>query len=68
MFTQRNINLLVQILLIAGALNWGAVAFGKDVVTTIVGTGQVDRLIKIVIACAGAYHAYMVYNAYTKQA
>ncbi len=49
------VKLLVQILLIAGALNLGAVALaGTDLVRSIVGFGQPERIIKIAVGVAGA--------------
>lgn len=49
------VKLLVQILLIAGALNWGAVALvGTDLVRSVVGFGQSERIVKIAVGVAGA--------------
>ncbi len=48
------VQLLVQILLIAGALNWGSVALvGIDFVRSIVG-GQLDNYVKLAVGIAGA--------------
>lgn len=51
--------LLVSILLIAGALNWGLVAYnGMDLVTMATGGGMPDRLVKYLVAVAGLVYAY----------
>lgn len=48
------VKLLVQILLIAGALNWGSIALvGTDIVRSAVGFGKMDRLIKLAVGAAG---------------
>ena len=53
------LNLLVQILLIAGAINWGLVAYNNtDIVKMAIGGGDIKKYIKYIIAVAGIYHAY----------
>jgi len=53
------LNLLVQILLIAGAINWGLVAYnGTDVVKMATGGGDIEKYVKYIVAVAGIYHAY----------
>jgi len=53
------LNLLVQILLIAGAINWGLVAYnGTDVVKMATGGGDIEKYVKYLVAVAGIYHAY----------
>ena len=60
--------LLVQILLIAGALNWGLVAYnGTDVVDTLVGT-QSGKYVKFTVAAAGLVQIYALYAAATTAA
>jgi uncharacterized membrane protein YuzA (DUF378 family) len=55
---QNMLNLLVQILLIAGAINWGLVAYNNtDIVKMAIG-GDIEKYIKYIIAVAGIYHAY----------
>lgn len=55
---QDLLELLVKVLLIAGALNWGAVAtVGTDLVQVAVGYGQVNRFIKIAVGAAGVLAA-----------
>jgi uncharacterized membrane protein YuzA (DUF378 family) len=53
--------MIVQILLIAGAINWGLVAYnGTDVVT--IATGEdIGRYVKFAVALAGIYYAYTIY-------
>ncbi len=68
MFTQQNLTLLVQILLIAGALHIGTLAYTKrDLVQMITGGGQLEFGIKMVIAAAGLFNAYQLFNVYTRR-
>lgn len=61
---QKMVLLLVQILLIAGALNWGLVAYnGMDAVQMATGGGDIEKYVKFAVAAAGAYHAYTLYLA-----
>lgn len=56
---QKMLTLLVQILLIAGAINWGLVAYNNsDLVTMVTGGGDIEKYVKYIIAVAGIYHAY----------
>jgi uncharacterized membrane protein YuzA (DUF378 family) len=56
---QKMLTLLVQILLIAGAINWGLVAYNNtDLVTMATGGGDIEKYVKYIIAVAGVYHAY----------
>lgn len=56
------LNLLTQILLIAGALNWGLVSLGQpDLVKTVsemVSLPQLDQYVKLLVAVAGALALY----------
>jgi uncharacterized membrane protein YuzA (DUF378 family) len=65
---QQIIILVVQVLLIAGALNWGSVAFdGTDyvkVVTDFSGVADLHRYIKFVVAAAGLYSSFQLYKLY----
>ena len=57
--------LLVQILLIAGALNWGLVAYnGTDIVDTLAGK-QIGQYVKFAVAAAGLVQIYALYTAAT---
>lgn len=61
---QQLITLIVQIVLIAGALNWGSVALNyPDLVTLLVGD-QIGNYIKLVVAAAGIYAAYQLFVSY----
>lgn len=61
---QKMIILLVQVLLIAGAVNWGLVAYnGTDAVKMVTGGGDVEKYVKFAVAFAGVYHAYTLYVA-----
>lgn len=54
--------MLVQILVIAGALNWGLVAFnGTDLVQQLTGGGDIEKYVKYAVAAAGLYLAYDIY-------
>lgn len=58
------VDLVAQILLIAGALNWGFVAFnGTDLVKLLV--GGFDVYVKYIVALAGAYAIYALYTKYS---
>lgn len=60
--------LLVQILLIAGALNWGLVAYnGTDAVDTLVGT-EYGKYVKFTVSAAGLVQIYALYAAATATA
>lgn len=53
---------LVQILVIAGAINWGLVAYnGTDLVTMATGGGDIEKYAKFAVAAAGVYLAYTLY-------
>lgn len=68
MFTQANLNLLIQVVLIAAALNWGLVAYnGTDLVKLATGGGDIEKYAKFAVAAAGAYATYLLYLAVTKQ-
>lgn len=53
--------LLVQVLLIAGALNWGLVAYnGTDAVDTVVGA-EYAKYVKFAVAAAALVQIYVMY-------
>lgn len=67
MFQLEKLSHVVQILLIAGALNWGLVAFnGTDLVTMLV--GRFDIYVKFLVAAAGLYAIYEMYLKLTAPA
>lgn len=48
------VKFLVQVLVIAGAINWGLVAYnGTDIVSLVVGYGDINRILKLAIGVAG---------------
>ena len=54
--------MLVQVLVIAGALNWGLVAYnGTDLVQQLTGGGDIEKYVKFAVAAAGLYLAYTIY-------
>ena len=63
------LNLIVAIIVIVGAINWGAVAgLNMDLVKMITpGHADIERYIKIAVGLAGIYYAYLVYTWKTQQ-
>lgn len=62
------VKLIIQILLIAGALNWGSVAFmGTDFVRSIVGS-QLDRYVKLIVGIAGVMAGVALLKFKTREA
>lgn len=60
MYSQDMMSLLVQILLIAGALNWGLVAiYNLDAVNMVAGAA-LGSYIKMAVGAAGIYAVYML--------
>lgn len=68
MLDDKTIAVVVQVLLIAGAVNWGLVTYNKtDIVTMLTGGGEIEKYVKYAVAAAGAYSAYKLYVLYSKQ-
>lgn len=69
MFDQKMITLFVQILLIAGALNWGSVAtYNYDFVNQLAGAA-IGSYVKMAVAAAGIFAAYqIIMSFYSAQA
>lgn len=68
MFNQQTIALLVQLILIVAALNWGFVAYNNtDLVRLATGGGHIEKYAKFAVGAAGAYAAYHLYFAYAKK-
>jgi uncharacterized membrane protein YuzA (DUF378 family) len=61
---QFSLNMFVNILLIAAAINWGLVAYnGTDIVDKLTpGNPNIERGVKLVIGAAGLYAAYTLVN------
>jgi uncharacterized membrane protein YuzA (DUF378 family) len=59
------VKLIVQLLIIIGAINWGLIAYnGTDLVTMLastVGQPMVEKYIKYAVGIAGAYALYDFY-------
>jgi len=67
MIDAKTIAIAVQVLLIAGAINWGLVAYnGTDAVQLVTGGGQIEKIVKIAVAVAGLYSAYKLYVIYSQ--
>jgi uncharacterized membrane protein YuzA (DUF378 family) len=59
---EKTLLLVVQVLLIAGALNWGFVAYNQtDLVDKLTGGGDLATYVKYAVAAAGVYYAYTLY-------
>jgi len=56
------LTIIVQILLIAGAINWGFVALkGTDVVDMVTGgPNTISQVVKLLVGAAGIYQAYIL--------
>lgn len=61
---QKIFNLVIAIIVIIGAINWGAVAgFNMDLVRMMTpGQADVERYIKMAVGLAGIYHAFQLYS------
>jgi len=63
------INLIVAIVVIIGAINWGAVAgLNIDLVKLVTpGYPSIEMYIKIAVGLAGVYYAYLMYTWKTQK-
>jgi uncharacterized membrane protein YuzA (DUF378 family) len=60
MVDQKTITLVVQIVLILAAVNWGVVAYnGMDLVRMV--SMGFDKHVKIIVGVVGVYAAYQLY-------
>lgn len=67
MLSSQTVQLIVKILLITGAINWGLVALvGIDMVRSVVGFGLVERTIKVIVGAAGVIAAYELAKPHLK--
>lgn len=67
MIDAKTLAIAVQVLLIAGAINWGLVALNNtDAVRLVTGGGQIEKIVKLVVAAAGVYSAYRLYVVYSQ--
>jgi uncharacterized membrane protein YuzA (DUF378 family) len=68
MIDQEILHIITQVLLIAGAINWGAVAFnGSDLVRMAVGSGQAEKIVKFTVAAAGGYALWALIDKMMKK-
>jgi len=64
MFNQEMLTFVAQILLIAGALNWGAIAtYNMDFVNQLTGA-NIGNYVKMAVGAAGIYAAYVVFMSF----
>jgi uncharacterized membrane protein YuzA (DUF378 family) len=56
------LTVIVQILLVAGAINWGLVALNDmDIVDMLTGgPNKISQIVKLVVGAAGLYQAYVL--------
>ena len=65
---QKTLVLIVQIILIVGAVNWGLVAYnGTDLVKTLVGSGNAEKYVKMAVGVAGLYAAFLLFQSMNKK-
>lgn len=64
MIDQKTVALLLQIVLIVAAVNWGLVAYNGTDLVRIVASGF-DKPVKMIVGVAGVYAAYQLYTAMT---
>lgn len=68
MLTLQYFNILVQILIIVGALNWGLIALLKvDLVEKVTMENEIaEQSIKGIVGAAGLYSSYLLYLSLSK--
>jgi uncharacterized membrane protein YuzA (DUF378 family) len=65
MFSEQNITLVVQAVLILAALNWGLVAYnGMDLVKIATGGGDIEKYAKYAVAAVAIFAAYQAYSKF----
>jgi uncharacterized membrane protein YuzA (DUF378 family) len=64
------VNLIIALIVIVGAINWGMVAgLNKDLVKmATMGNGDIERYVKIAVGLAGLYYAYLIVSAKMQEA
>ena len=64
------IYLIIALIVIIGAINWGMVGgFNMDLVKMVtMGNGDIERYIKIAVGVAGLYYAYLIISTKLKEA
>jgi uncharacterized membrane protein YuzA (DUF378 family) len=66
------LQMLISLLIIVGAINWGLVAYnGTDLVTIgagVVGQPQLERIVKLTVGVAGLYALYQFGMAHMSRA
>jgi uncharacterized membrane protein YuzA (DUF378 family) len=65
---QKTLVLIIQVILIVGAVNWGLVAYnGTDLVKTLVGSGNAEKYVKMAVGLAGLYAAFLLVQSMNKK-
>lgn len=64
------VNLIIALIVIIGAINWGMVAgMNMDLVKmAAMGNGNIERYVKIAVGLAGVYYAYLIISEKLKEA
>lgn len=64
------VNLIIALIVIVGAINWGMVAgLNMDLVKmATMGNGDIERYAKIAVGLAGLYYAYLIVSAKMQEA
>ena len=64
------VNLMIALIVIIGAINWGMVAgLNMDLVKmATMGNGDIERYVKIAVGLAGLYYAYLIVSAKIQEA
>lgn len=63
---EEQVKLIVKVLLIAGAINWGSISLiGVDIVSKVFGYGNIDKFIKLLVGIAGGVASYDLFMTIT---
>jgi uncharacterized membrane protein YuzA (DUF378 family) len=62
MFDSKMFAMLIQVILIIAALNWGLVAYnGTDLVKIVTGGGEIEKYAKFAVAAVGLLAVYNLF-------
>jgi len=63
----RTLSIIALVLMLIGAINWGLVAFGFNLVTFLFGDAFLTSLIYILVGLAGIYGIFMLARLSSKR-
>jgi uncharacterized membrane protein YuzA (DUF378 family) len=63
----RTLSIIALVLMVIGAINWGLVAFGFNLVTFLFGDAFLTPLIYILVGLAGIYGIFMLARLSSKR-